>query len=238
MTSITTVPYGDAAVMLTALGSGPDARARVRQLGALLQERAPHGVTDAIAGLDSLLISFDPQRTTTASITDFVALLDDTTAPVAASDIATTTGRLVHIPVVFDAGTGPDLDAVAAEQDTTVDAIIAAATEVTFTTVLLAAGMAPMMEGGAFPTQVRRATQPRTNVPAGSIMIAGQNAIIQPSPGPTGWRVIGRTPHTIVDITRDNAAAIAPGDRVQFVPVSRDDAANLEGVFLETEPTR
>lgn len=63
-------------------------------------------------------------------------------------------------------------------------------------------------------------------------MIAGTNAIIQPFPGPTGWRVVGRTPYTIVDITRPDPVSFGTGDVVRFVPVSRDEAAALDAGFL------
>lgn len=235
MTGLTQTPYGDAAVMLTAPEPGNASRARVRQIGQLLQDRTPHGVTDYVAGLDSLLIRFDPLRTTAEAIGDLIALLDDTTATAAGER---SSGRHFRVPVLFDSGTGPDLATVAAEQECTPQAIIDRVTSTTFSTVLLAAGMAPMMEGGTFDAPIRRAAQPRTNVPAGSIMIAGQNAIIQPFPGPTGWRVIGRTPHTIVDISRPDPAAIRPGDTVEFVAIDRDSTADLEGRFLAAEQNR
>lgn len=63
-------------------------------------------------------------------------------------------------------------------------------------------------------------------------MIAGTNAIIQPFPGPTGWRVVGRTPHTIVDISRPDPVSFGTGDIVRFVPVTRDEACALDAGFL------
>lgn len=232
MTGITAIPFGDAAVMVAGV-PGPDGRARVRSIGRLLEDRTPHGVTELVAGLDSLLVRYDPLRTTAESITDLLGLLDE--GVVEEAEQRGGPGRVFTIPVVFDAGAGPDLEPVAAELGQTVDRLVDDIGGTTFEVVLLAAGMAPMMEGGHFARPVRRATQPRTNVPPGSIMIAGQNAIIQPFPGPTGWRVVGRTPHVVVDIARADAAAILPGDRVRFVPVSRDEAVRLEGTFLEPD---
>ncbi|MBF4588275.1 5-oxoprolinase subunit B family protein [Curtobacterium sp. VKM Ac-2887] len=228
MTALVTTPFGDAAVMIA--GGGADVRTRVRTLSRMLERRTPHGVTDLVAGLDSLLVRFDPLRTTAESVIDIVQLFDATTT--ADDAIEATPGRTFTIPVVFDSGAGPDLEPVAAELDTSVDELVATITETTFDVVLLAAGMAPMMEGGQFVRPVRRAAQPRTNVPPGSIMVAGQNAIIQPFPGPTGWRVVGRTPHTIVDIARTAAAAVLPGDRVRYVAIDRADAQHRDGTFL------
>jgi inhibitor of KinA len=63
-------------------------------------------------------------------------------------------------------------------------------------------------------------------------MIAGTHAIIQPFPGPTGWRVVGRTPHTIVDISRPAPVSFGIGDVVRFVPVTKDEATASAGSFL------
>ncbi len=88
--------------------------------------------------------------------------------------------------------------------------------------------MAPMMDGHRTATGIRRRAQPRTDVAPGSIMVAGTNAIIQPFPGPTGWRVIGRTPHTIVDIRQSPPTSFGPGDAVTFVRIGSHQAALLE----------
>ncbi|MBF4609452.1 carboxyltransferase domain-containing protein [Curtobacterium sp. VKM Ac-1393] len=208
----------------------PGVRERVRAIGRELERRTPHGVTELVAGLDSLLVRFDPLRTSPESIEDVVRLLDETTG--SDGTVSSVAGRTFTIPVVFDAGAGPDLESVAAELEQSVDDLVATVTGTVFDVVLLAAGMAPMMEGGRFNRPVRRAAQPRTNVPAGSIMIAGQNAIIQPFPGPTGWRVIGRTPHVVVDIAREDAAAILPGDRIRYRAVDRVEAERTGTAFL------
>lgn len=231
MTGLTTTPFGDAAVMITGVAE-PGARERVRAVGRALERRMPHGVTELVAGLDSLLVRFDPLRTGPESVEDVVRLLVETTG---ADTVSPAEGRTFTIPVVFDAGAGPDLESVAMELEQSVEDLVATVTDTVFDVVLLAAGMAPMMEGGRFDRPVRRAAQPRTNVPAGSIMIAGQNAIIQPFPGPTGWRVIGRTPHVVVDIARDDAAAILPGDRIRYRAVDRDEAEVIGAAFLRPD---
>lgn len=238
MTELTAVPFGDAAVMVTG-EPGPAGRARVRELGRLLEAHPVHGVVDLVAGLDSLLVRLDPLSASPEGVCELVHRSGSVAGP-GTDGVADAPARTFAIPVVFDAGSGPDLEAVAAELDQSVEALVASITGSTFDVVLLAAGMAPMMEGGRFAGSVRRAAQPRTNVPPGSIMIAGQNAIIQPFPGPTGWRVVGRTPHVVVDIRRDDPAAIRPGDRVRYVATTRADAERLDGVFLapdEPEPT-
>ncbi len=97
----------------------------------------------------------------------------------------------------------PDLPGVAEELGLSPEATLDAFTSSVLTINLLAAAMAPMMAGVQFPGQVSRCAEPRTDVAPGSVMVAGTSAIIQPFPGPSGWKVIGRTPLTICDIHED-----------------------------------
>jgi allophanate hydrolase subunit 1 len=126
----------------------------------------------------------------------------------------------------------PDLTGVAEELGLSREATLEAFTSSVLTINLLAAAMAPMMAGVQFPGQVSRCAEPRTDVAAGSVMVAGTSAIIQPFPGPTGWKVIGRTPLTICDIHEDPATSYRPGDRVRFSVIPESGWAELEGQFL------
>lgn len=229
---ITVESFGDSAVMVSVVDDDPRVRrSTIADLRERLLARRPHGVTDVVAGLESLLVEFDPITTAASHIEYVLHLLAEMPRVDAVPE--NVTHRHFDIPVIFDADTGPDLDEVAHELGIDVPTLIDRMCASRFTISLLAAAMAPMMDGLDVPRSVRRRREPRTDVPPGSIMIAGQNAIIQPFPGPTGWRVIGRTPHTIVDIARDAPVSFAPGDTVAFTRASATDAHRLEGVFLE-----
>ncbi|MEU0643939.1 5-oxoprolinase subunit B family protein [Streptomyces umbrinus] len=224
-------PFGDSAVMVTV----PHAEQTVRRSAIVaFRDRflahRPHGVLDVVSGLESLLIEFDPLRTAPEHVEYAVRLL----ARWAPGD-GTEPPRLVRefaVPVVFDEEAGPDLVSVAEEVRLEPAELVEAIAKSTFTVALLGAAMAPMMDGLELPGPVRRRAEPRTDVAPGAIMIAGDNAIIQPFPGPTGWRVVGRTPHTIVDISRPDPVSFGPGDVMRFVPVTRDEAAALGAGFL------
>ncbi|MGI3201100.1 5-oxoprolinase subunit B family protein [Streptomyces sp. GLT-R25] len=224
-------PFGDSAVMVTV----PHAEQTVRRSAIVaFRDRflahRPHGVLDVVSGLESLLIEFDPLRTAPEHVEYAVRLLarwapgDGPEHPRAVREFA--------VPVVFDAEAGPDLVSVAEEVCLEPAELVEAIAKSTFTVALLGAAMAPMMDGLELPGPVRRRAEPRTDVAPGAIMIAGDNAIIQPFPGPTGWRVVGRTPHTIVDISRPDPVSFGPGDVMRFVPVTRDEAAALDAGFL------
>ena len=220
--------YGDSAVMVTVDSADPERRRRrIVQLRDAFLAHRPHGVTDVVSGLESMLIEFDPLVTAPEHLLPILELVDEV-----ASDAATAMGRLIDLPVVFDTETGPDLESVAHELGASVDDLIRALTAHEITIVLLAAAMAPMMSGVVLPAPVARQARPRTDVPPGSIMVAGANAIIQPFPGPTGWRVVGRTPLTIVDIHRDPPVAFGPGDRFRLRAIDASEADALAGGLL------
>lgn len=231
--AIAVEPFGDSAVMVTI----PHADQAIRKSGIVaFRERflahRPHGVLDVVSGLESLLIEFDP-LTTALQHVEYAARLLAAWAP-APSDGPDhlRAVREFAIPVVFDDETGPDLASVADDMGLAPAEVVEAIAESSFTISLLGAAMAPMMDGLKVPRPVRRLAEPRTDVAPGAIMIAGTHAIIQPFPGPTGWRVVGRTPRTIVDISRPDPVSFGTGDIVRFVPVTRDEAAVLGAGFL------
>ena len=70
-----------------------------------------------------------------------------------------------------------------------------------------------------------RRASPRTAVPAGSVAIAGRQAGIYPLRSPGGWNIIGQTPLRLFDVTREPAALCAPGDRLRFFAITREEFA-------------
>jgi KipI family sensor histidine kinase inhibitor len=229
-------PFGDSAVMVTIPGG--DSRRRredIVEFRDRLLSRLPVGVLEVVSGLESLLVEFDPIDTSPEHIVYAAGLLTELASVGGGSVGDGATRRSPQhfaVPVVFDAEAGPDLASVAEEVGSTIDDLIEAIAGSEFTIALLGAAMAPMMDGLELARGVRRRAEPRTDVPPGSLMVAGDNAIIQPFPGPSGWRVVGRTPCAIVDITRDPPISFATGDRVRFVPIRRDEAAGYDGAFL------
>ena len=76
-----------------------------------------------------------------------------------------------------------------------------------------------------------RLESPRMSVPSGSIGITGKQTGIYPSATPGGWRLIGRTPLSIVDL-RSGFLPIQPGDRIRFTPITREAFDQMVGKRL------
>lgn len=224
-------PFGDSALMLRIADDDAEARrAGARRLRDILLDVRPHGVLNLVSGAESLLVEFDCLAVSHGQLAQTIRLA---VAGLGIQDSGPVAGaRDLVIPMVVSEEFSPDLPGVAEELGLSREATLAALTSSVLTINLLAAAMAPMMAGVNFPGQVSRCAEPRTDVPPGSVMVAGTSAIIQPFPGPSGWKVIGRTPLTICDIHKDPATSYRPGDRVRFEIIPESRWAELDGKFL------
>jgi inhibitor of KinA len=73
-----------------------------------------------------------------------------------------------------------------------------------------------------------RKSKPRTNVPAGSVGIAGSQTGIYPFDSPGGWQLIGQTPLLLFDPTKENPTLLEPGDQVSFHTISLEEFHHLK----------
>jgi KipI family sensor histidine kinase inhibitor len=125
-------------------------------------------------------------------------------------------GRLVEIPVVYD---GPDLEEVAGLTGLSPEAVIERHTSAEYVAAFL--GFLPgfaYLTGGDERLRVPRREVPRTQVPGGTVAIAGPYSGVYPRDSPGGWRLLGSTATLMFDPAREPPALLAPGDRVRFVP--------------------
>lgn len=229
--TIKAVPYGDSALMISLANvTAEERQAGSRRLRDILWEVRPYGLVDIVAGIDSLLVEFDCLQVSHEQLSQTIRLA--AAGHSLNGDTPVGAARQFVIPVVVTADYAPDLQDVADELGISTDEVLARLEASELSINLLASAMAPMMGPVQFPGQVSRCREPRTNVDSGSVMVAGTSAIIQPFPGPTGWKVIGRTPLTICDINEDPATSYKPGDQVRFKIVPDSEWERLNGTFL------
>lgn len=73
-----------------------------------------------------------------------------------------------------------------------------------------------------------RKSNPRTNIPEGSVGIAGAQTGIYSLESPGGWQIIGCTPKHFFDVQGDPPIQIRPGDRVRFTPITEQQFREWE----------
>ena len=123
-------------------------------------------------------------------------------------------GRLHRIPVTYD---GPDITEVAGRLKLTHQQVVDLHTRPVYRVFLVGfvpgwAYLGPLSEELELP----RRHVPRTQVPAGSVAIAGRQSGIYPLPTPGGWHLIGRTRVKLFLPDSDPPCLFRAGDRVKF----------------------
>jgi KipI family sensor histidine kinase inhibitor len=200
-------PLGDTA-LYAELGTRLDTALNTRAiaLAAALQKR--RDVRRAVAGHGVVTVHFDPDQVTHDQLAAAVRRLAGKKPPIEEP------GRLHRIPVVYD---GPDLDEVASRLGLSTSRVIELHGRPIYRVFLVGfvpgwAYMGPLPDELVLP---RRAT-PRTQVPAGSVAIAGQETGIYPLVSPGGWHLIGRTSVRLFLPDSDPPSLFRVGDRVKF----------------------
>ena len=202
-----THPLGDAA-LLAELGTRLDTALNTRAIALAAALKKRRDVRQAIAGYASVTVHFDPNQTTHEALTAAIKRLAAKRPPMAEP------GRLHRIPVTYD---GPDIEAVAAQLQLTPAKIAEIHTRPTYRVFLVGfvpgwAYLGPLPEELELP----RRHVPRTQVPTGSVAIAGRQTGIYPLPSPGGWHLIGRTSVKLFLPDSDPPCLFRAGDRVKF----------------------
>ena len=229
LADVTMQHYGDSALLVTVhLGTEDDNWHVAHHVEAEFARLSPRGVFGTIATYDAVLVEFD------CAVTDHGTV--QTAVEVALGSYGTAEGmesRTFLLPVVYGGDYGPDLAELAIALGISEDDVVElhSAQPHLIRAVLSPAG-APMSDM-TLPKPVRRRASPRVSVPAGTVAVAGRQAIIYATASPGGWQLIGRTPLTLFDITADPPVRYRAGDFLRYVPIPAEDFPKLVGHQIE-----
>ena len=203
-------PLGDAA-LLAELGTRLDTALNTRAIALAAALKKRRDVRQAFPGCASVTVQFDPEQTSWETLAAAIKRLASKHPPMEEP------GRLHRIPVVYD---GPDLDAVATRLGLSPARVVELHIRPIYRVFLVGfvpgwAYLGPLPEELALP----RRDEPRTQVPAGSVAIAGRQTGIYPLPVPGGWHLIGRTSVKLFLPDSDPPSLFRAGDRVKFFSV-------------------
>jgi KipI family sensor histidine kinase inhibitor len=200
-------PLGDTA-LLAELGSRLDTALNTRAIALAAALKKRRDVRQAIAGYASVTVQFDPDQATHDSLAAAIKRLAAKHPPMAEP------GRLHRIPVTYD---GPDMEEVAERLKVRPEKIVEVHTRPIYRVFLVGfvpgwAYLGPLPEELELP----RRHVPRTQVPAGSVAMAGRQTGIYPLPTPGGWHLIGHTKVKLFLPDSDPPCLFRAGDRVKF----------------------
>lgn len=231
-------PEGDSAIRV-ALGDtiSPEAALAVRVFAAAVDAARLTGVVECVPAYCTVMVLYDPLRVSAhtlcqqllkVSAQPFEGGIRGKTNPSISVEksLATATAfrSAIEIPVCYGEEFGPDLDDVAAHCSLAGSDVVRLHSEAQYTVACV--GFVPgfaYLLGLSDDIAVPRLPQPRIRVPAGSVAIGGAQTGIYPLETPGGWRLIGRTPLQLFGAALERPALLAVGDRVRFLPISRDE---------------
>lgn len=177
--------------------------------------RTETGVTDAVAGIDSVAVRYDPTKTDASIIHTAM----ERAFKKATSDFPDI-GPTIELPVCYGGEFGPDMKDVCAHSGLSEEEVISAHSRTTYR--VITCGFAP---GFAYlgpldkRLHIARLDTPRAHVPAGAVAVAGGFSGVYPLSSPGGWRIIGRTPVTLFDPSIDRPFRLETGASIRFAPV-------------------
>ncbi len=192
-----------------------------------LKQNSIEGVKDMIPAYNTLTLVYDlallKKKYPVRSVYDKISMQLQKAATMIITEVPTAS-RLVNIPVCYDPSLAPDIISLSEMHQLTVDEAIQLHTAKIYRVYMIGflPGFAYM---GSVDEKINtpRLSKPRTQVPAGSVGIAGEQTGIYPFDSPGGWQLIGQTPIAMFDAKKETPCYLQPGDEVKFHAISIDE---------------
>ena len=183
--------------------------------------RLEAGVISSRCGLDAILI----EHTEDFDMDRFVQRMQQVSIT-----FEPPPANLLKIPVCYDGEFGRDLLSVASATGLSVDEVIQLHTSPVYEVWMI--GFMP-----GFPylgeldsrLQLERKRIPDPQIVSGSVAIAEEYVGIYPFDSPGGWHVLGRTPWTMIDYSKQKPWLFDYGMQVQFYRISHDEFDGMRG---------
>ena len=179
------------------------------------------GITNITPSYNKLIISFD------LSIINFEKLVEKI-KKIKIDEIVSLDSKIIKIPICIDEEFSLDLDRLSKKLKINEEEIINSFINKNYFCYMTGfiAGM-PFLGDLENNIRLQRLETPRVKVPKGSVGITEQFCNIYTFESPGGWNIIGNTPKTIFDSSKENNPnLINPGDAVTFEQITKDQYNN------------
>ena len=228
-------PVGDRAISID-FGQviDPTINRHIRQTIERIKELQLEGIIELVPTYCALLVEYDAMLYSYSEICNIIE-------PTLEKGMTDTTNELVtvvEVPTVYGGEFGPDLSFVASHNHLSEDEVISIHSGTDYLVYML--GFIPGFTylGGMDPRiATPRLSSPRTLIPAGSVGIAGEQTGTYPSDSPGGWQIIGRTPVTMYDMSKEQAALLSAGDYVRYVPIDEAEYNRINALGADYAPS-
>ncbi|ABY92882.1 5-oxoprolinase subunit PxpB [Thermoanaerobacter brockii subsp. lactiethylicus] len=198
---------------------------KVVNLYRTLEKEKSAGIISMIPTYRSLLIKYDPLK---IAYDELLKLIESSNKDKNEST-EEFRSKIYEIPVAYGGEFGPDLDFVAKYHNMTAEEIISIHTQPFYRIYMVGFTMGFAYLGGmSEKIATPRLENPRTEIKAGSVGIAGNQTGIYPLSSPGGWRIIGRTPVRLYDPERERPILFEAGNYIKFVPITGEEFYKIE----------
>lgn len=211
----------------------PTINRHIRQTIERIKALQLEGIIELVPTYCALLVEYDAMLYSYSEICNIIE-------PTLEEGMTNTTNELVtvvEVPTVYGGEFGPDLSFVASHNHLSEDEVISIHSGTDYLVYML--GFIPGFTylGGMDPRiATPRLSSPRTLIPAGSVGIAGEQTGTYPSDSPGGWQIIGRTPVTMYDMSKAQAALLKAGDYVRYVPIDESEFHRIKALGTDYVP--
>ena len=228
-------PVGDCAISID-FGQviDPKINRHIRQIIEQIKDLQLDGIIELVPTYCALLVQYDAM---VYSYSDICRILEPTLQE-SVTDSANELVTIVEIPTVYGGEFGPDLGFVASHNHISEAEVVSIHSGTDYLVYML--GFIPGFTylGGMDPRiATPRLSSPRTLIPAGSVGIAGEQTGTYPSDSPGGWQIIGRTPVTMYDMSKEQAALLQAGDYVRYVSIDENEFHRVKSLGMEYIPS-
>lgn len=221
-------PVGDRAISID-FGQviDPTINRHIRQTIERIKALQLEGIIELVPTYCALLVEYDAMLYSYSEICNIIE-------PTLEEGMTDTTNELVtvvEVPTVYGGEFGPDLSFVASHNHLSEDEVISIHSGTDYLVYML--GFIPgftYLGGMDLRIATPRLSSPRTLIPAGSVGIAGEQTGTYPSDSPGGWQIIGRTPVTMYDMSKAQAALLKAGDYVRYVPIDESEFHRIKAL--------
>ena len=227
-------PVGDRAISID-FGQviDPTINRHIRQTIERIKALQLEGIIELVPTYCALLVEYDAMLYSYSEICNIIE-------PTLEEGMTDTTNELVtvvEVPTVYGGEFGPDLSFVASHNHLSEDEVISIHSGTDYLVYML--GFIPGFSYlGGMDSRIAtpRLSSPRTLIPAGSVGIAGEQTGTYPSDSPGGWQIIGRTPVTMYDMSKAQAALLKAGDYVRYVPIDESEFHRIKALGTDYVP--
>lgn len=196
----------------------------VRGLMSELERDPVDGVTEMVPTYSALMIHYDPQRIR------FGRLKEEVRKRLGSmKKVDTQSGIVKEIPICYGGELGPDLEDCARLEGVSVKELIRMHSEHEYYIYML--GFAPGHAYGARfkePFGFKRRSEPRVKIAGQSIVVQQNLSNLIPFPQPCGWNILGGTPLTVCDYSKEDPFLVHAGDWIRYIPVTAGEYQKIK----------